>query len=233
MKCFLFRPVSVTVVYVHVMNSDLYDHYARRFVLTCAKFPARYPHRTVVVCNCGTANDETRAIFKPLENVTFLNHDNSGYDLGGYQAASRQCSDDLIVFFGASTYINGDGWLARMVEAFLAHGPAQYGAMGNKGDLGLGIWPHLRTTAIWMPPSLFNSYPGRVTTPGHRHPFEHGRDCFTSWVNKQGLKSWVITWDYDLPYRNWDDSPKGYQRGDQSDLIAGDHLTEPPYYPKS
>ena len=230
-SCFLFKTLKVTVVYVHVLNSPPYLHHARRFVETYVQHPAGYDHETLIVCNGGVPNDVTVQTFKPLPNVSFFLHDNSGYDIGAFQHVARDSKANLVVFFGASTYINRDDWLARMVEAFLNHGDAQYGAMGNRGNIPVRVWPHIRTTAFWMEPSLLAAYPKQVTNPQDRHPFEHGQDCFTAWVEKQGLKSWVVTATRELLWAGWNSDPNGFQQGDQSALLAGDHVCEPPYYP--
>lgn len=211
--------------------SEIYQNYAARFLASYNECPPGCEHDTIVVFNGQRANSELTCMFSGLPSCRFLEHDNSGYDIGAFQFASRSSSCDMIVFLGASTWFNRGGWLVRMSQAFNQCGDAQYGAMGNRGDLKVKVWPHIRTTAFWMRPSLMNNYPKIVKRPDQRHPFEHGSSCFTSWVTKQGLKSLVVTWNHIFEWQNWDDDPNGFQRGDQSSLIAGDHLCERPYYP--
>lgn len=225
--------MTATVIYVFAgaAGQSYYD-YALRFLESYHANPPRMAHETIVVLNGSKLNAEAECLFSSLPGLRFLEHDNSGFDIGGFQHAARECASDLAVFFGASTYFNGEGWLARMATAMQKHGNTQYGAMGNRGDPRVAVWPHIRTTAFWMAPALFNSYPLTITRPDQRHPFEHGPACFTQHVKKRGLESWVITWGRDLIWRDWDSDPNGYQRGNQSGLLAGDRMTEAPYYPR-
>jgi len=45
-------------------------------------------------------------------------------DIGGYQLAARMIPADLMVFLGGTTYIKGQKWLERIVEAYEKHGRA-------------------------------------------------------------------------------------------------------------
>lgn len=220
------------VVYVFP-NTGAFDNLARRFVADYQRFPpGEVEHAVVVVVNGGSIDKKCEDIFRPIGNCIFLPHDNSGFDIGGYQHAARTLGHmcDLMVFFGASTYLKGPNWLMRMAVSFLKHGPALYGVMGNQGDARVNVKPHIRTTGWWIPPSLLNKYPVVVSKPEQRHPFEHGPDCLTSWVYAQGLKVFVVTWKEEVEWPNWDAIPNGFHRGDQSALLAGDHISEPPYF---
>lgn len=223
--------IAVVYVYAGSMNPK-YDEYAYRFLQSYNQHHPGIEHDSIVVLNGVRASSEITCMFSPMMNCGFLEHDNSGYDIGAFQHAAREIPCDMMVFFGASTYFQRTGWLIRMATAFKKHGNAQYGAMGNKGNLQVSVWPHLRTTAFWMDPKLLNAYPSKVTRADQRHPFEHGKDCFTNWVTNQGLRSWVVTWPNELLWKDWDSDPNGYSRGNQSNLLAGDRMCEPPYYPR-
>lgn len=226
--------MKIVVVYVYApAGGKQYEQYALRFLDCYHRFSAGVAHDTVVALNGAAATTELKCLFGSLPNLTLLEHDNSGYDIGAFQHAARDIPCDMMVFFGASTWFTRPGWLLRMATSFERHGPAQYGAMGNRGDIPVRVWPHIRTTAFWMPPDLMNKYPTRVTQPGQRHPFEHGPNCFSEWLRKRGVQSWVVTWGKELLWRDWDSDINGYNRGNQSSLLAGDHLCEPPYYPRS
>lgn len=222
--------MTSTIVYVYPACAPQYHDYAVRFL---ESYHANLPgvlHETVVVVNGAAVTPEIQCLFASLPRLHFLEHDNSGYDVGAFQHASRECATEMILFFGASTFFFGPGWLLRMMTAMQKHGNAQYGTMGNRGDTRAGVWPHIRTTAFWLAPALFNAYPHAVTGPEGRHPFEHGPACFSEWVKKRGLKSWVITRYRDLTQAEWNDDPQGFHRGDQSALLAGDHICEPPIW---
>lgn len=224
--------MKVIVTYVFP-NTGAYDKFAQRFVADYQRFPpGEVDHAVVVVVNGGSIDKKCEDIFRPIQNCIFLPHDNSGFDIGAYQLASRTLGNlcDLMVFFGASTYLKGPNWLMRMAVSFQKHGPALFGVMGNQGDARVNVKPHIRTTGFWMPPSLFNKYPVTVAKPEQRFPFEHGENCLTSWVYAQGLKVFVVTWKGEYEWPNWDSIENGFHRGDQSALLAGDRISREPYY---
>jgi hypothetical protein len=222
---------SVTIIYVYpILPGDKYNSYADRFVRSYLACPPGYDHETIVVVNNGKPNPALASRFAGLPNLRMLAHDNSGYDLGAFLKASKQCATDQVVFFGASTYFTRSGWLGRMMEASGKHGLALYGAMGNRGDARYRVWPHIRTTAFWTHPQVFNSYPRPVRKAQERHAFEHGPQNFSGWVAQQGLPVLVVTWSGEFKWENWDDDPEGFQRGRQANILAGDHICEPPYY---
>lgn len=224
--------VSIVYVYAPVAGAK-YEFYACRFLDSYYHNPPGADHETIVMLNGSHETSELNCMFGPLPNLRFIQHDNSGYDIGAFQHASRDCNSEMIVFFGSSTYFYRPGWLLRMRQAFTKYGNAQYGAMGNRGNLAVRVWPHIRTTAFWMSPQLMNAYPKIVRRKEERHPFEHGPECFTSWAKSKGVKSWVITWERDLTWQDWDSDPNGFHRGNQSNLLAGDHISERPYYPNN
>jgi hypothetical protein len=225
--------MKIALVYIYApVGGPQWDGYAMRFLESYHANPPGIEHECVVVLNGCRQSSEITCFFSSLRNCCFLEHDDSGYDIGGYQLAARTIPCDLMVFFGGSTFFLRPGWLIRMANSVNLHGNALYGAMGNRGNSQVGVWPHIRTTAFWCDPRLMNEYPIKVTTPGQRFPFEHGRDCFTAWVKNRGLRSWVITWTRDLLWKEWDDDCNGYQRGNQSSLLAADRMCEAPYYPQ-
>lgn len=222
--------MKIAIVYVFApVGGEGYINYAMRFLDSYYKHPPGLAHETIIVLNGTKVTSEIACLFSSLPRCHFLEHDNSGYDIGAFQFAARSVSCDMMVFFGASTFFKREGWLIRMADAFQKHGQAVYGAMGNRGDLDVKVWPHLRTTAFWCSPELMNAYPTVVKRPEQRHPFEHGKDNFTEWVRRQGLKAWVVTWGRELLWKEWDDDPEGYGRGSQSNLLAGDRMCEYPY----
>lgn len=224
--------MNIAVVYVYAaIAGQQYDDYAMRYLQQRQDFEAGMDHENIIVVNGTKVTSEMACVFSSLPNCSFLEHDNSGFDIGAFQHAAREIPADLIVFFGASTYFKRPGWLKRMAESYSRRGIALYGAMGNRGVAQLGVSPHIRTTAFWMPPKLLNAYPVIVKSNGQRYPFEHGPQCLTSWVTNQGLKAWVVTWRDELLKDDWDSTANGFHRGNQSDLLACDHLCEPPFYP--
>lgn len=221
--------MKLAIVYIYPL-AGLGHHLGQaiRFIDSYHQHPPGMDHETVIVCNGGPANDETRILFGSLPNVTLLEHDDSGKDIGGYQMAARSFPCDLMVFLGGSTYIKQNDWLARVSDSFIRNGDTLYGVMGNRGSGS--IHPHIRTTGFWMSPSLFNQYPVQISRDEQRYPFEHGQNCLTSWIYRQNKNVWVVAWDGEYLQPDWDAIPNGFHSGDQSNLLVGDRLTEPPYY---
>lgn len=223
--------VRVAIVYVHVVDSPHYQELSKRFVRTYQQFPPGHDHKTVIVCNGGNRTASTDLLFEPLPNRVMMQHDNSGRDIGAFQMAALKVPCDLMVFFGGSTYFRrSSGWLARMVESYRKHGPTLYGSTGHTGTPQLHVYPHIRTTAFWMPPALMNAYPHRVRHDNQRYPFEHGRDCLTDWIARNGMVPLIVGWHGEYPWEQWASVPNGYHNGDQSNVLVGDRLTEPPYW---
>lgn len=224
--------MNVSIVYIFPATAgEQHVQWALRFVKSYNENPPAIDHQTIVVLNAAKITSEIRCMFASLRNVTFLERDGSAMDIGGYQEAARKFPCDLMVFFGGSTYFKGAGWLLRMLQAFIKHGNALYGCMGNKGETyPRRVFPHLRTTAFWLPPDLMNRYPRRITRNDQRYGFEHGPDCLTSWIKGRGMKAWLVTWMGEYLEPDWDSVPNGFHRGNQSALLCGDRLCEPPYY---
>lgn len=223
--------MKIEVVYVFPVNAgEHYTRYAERFLASYASFKTGTDHGTTIVVNGGQIQPEYRTLFSLMPDCKFIQHDNSGYDIGAFQFAARTVPCDMMVFFGTSAYIQVDGWLMIMAQTFSADPRCQYGCMGNVGEIQSNVWPHIRTTGFWMNPSLMNSYPFVVTLPEQRHPFEHGQNCFTEWLKNRGIKSYVVTRRGRYEWRDWNSDPNGFQRGNQSSLLTGDRMCEPPYY---
>lgn len=223
---------KVAVVYICPVERFGLQHtaLAGKFKGSLDANPPGYPHDLVIVSNGGEPSQEVSRIFSTV-NAKFITHDDSGKDIGAYQFAASHWPCDLMVFLGGSTYLKGKGWLARIVASFEKHGPALYGVMGHTGDQRFNVWPHIRTTGFWMPPELMNQYPEIVSTDDRRYPFEHGSNCLTQWVRRQGLKALVVTWTNEYEQQQWGAIPNGYHNGDQSAMLLGDRLCEPPYHP--
>lgn len=224
--------MTIKCVYVFPqIGGEQYFHLAIRFLKTYHEFPAGIDHEMLIVCNGGAGiSDEAQFIFSSIQNCRFMHHDNSGYDVGAFQQAAAENPCDLMVFFGASTYLKGPNWLLRMAEAYNKHGVAQFGVMGNRGVRHVGVEPHIRTTGFWCPPRLMNEYPHRITRPEQRYGFEHQKHCFTSWLKSRRINSWVVSWTNEYLEPQWDSIENGYHRGDQSSMLCGDKNSEPPYY---
>lgn len=225
--------MTITVVYIYPAFGGGWDDNASRFIATYNMHPPGADHKLVVVSNGGEPTIEMRALFDALNHpVEWMTHDNSGLDLGGFQAAARAYSGcDMMLFFGSSAYLRGLGWLRRMSEAFQRHGNGRiYGCTANCGDARVNVYPHIRTTGFFLSPALMNMHPLKVTRADQRYAFEHGPMCLSEWGKAQGYKSLLVTWIGEHEWPSWDSVPGGFHRDKQEAIIAGDRLTAPPFY---
>ena len=228
--------MKVAVVYCWPPG-DAHYQWGRRFLLTYRQFPAMAEHDLILLTDPGTNLTEIASI----PNCSIFRSEAPGLDISRYQSFCAQSEHDMVFFCGGSTYCRYGGWLNLAVSAFDRLGRDNlYGAMGYTGSLAARLYPqirfiqvapHVRSTGFWCAPGLMNLYPGRVTRPNQRFPFEHGRNCFTGWVLAQGRRVYVVDGAGEHEYPNWNDSPQGYLKGEQKDLIIGDRRTEPSYYP--
>lgn len=220
--------IAIVYIYPSTLNGAS-DHYVERFLRTYVENPSEADHQSIVVLNGGKPSSELLCMFSCLKNLRFFEHDDSGWDNGAFQHVAREVDCDMMVFLGTSIWIKGKNWLDRMAYAFKKHGDHLYGVMGNQG---MGhVHPHIRTTGFWMRPGLLNAYPTIVTKLSQRYPFEHGPNCLTRFVWNQGKKAFVVTWTGEYEYPNWDSIPNGFHRGNQSALLMGDRVSDPPFYP--
>jgi hypothetical protein len=207
-----------------------HDGYASRFAESYCNHPAGYPHELIIVSNGGSPTATMQQKFDGIPH-RFMEHDDSGFDIGAFQAAAKANPRfDLMLFIGGPSYVKREGWLARYVEATLKHGPGLYGSMGNTGVPEQFVWPHLRTTGFALSPELLNGYPNTVRSAQERYPFEHGQRSLTQWVVSLGLPVKVVTFSAEYDVSQGNEIPDGFHRGDQSGLLVRDRLCDPPYY---
>ena len=182
--------MRVVVAYVFPnLKPNTYQPMARRFVETyLAHPPGEFSHEILVLVNGPSLTRQQKELFMPLP-VEFLNHDNSGRDLGAYLRAAKTIECDLLICLGAPLHFWKGGWLDRIVDVYVAHGPGLYGCWGFKQP-----YVHLRTTAFWLPPELLASYPHRIDDY-HRYEFERSRQrSLAAWTIENGLPVSVVGW---------------------------------------
>jgi GT2 family glycosyltransferase len=226
--------VKIDAVYVHLVGNPESEALARRFVDSVNKCPPGQDLNWIIACNSPAGNQlssEMKSVFSQLGRVSYFPHDNSGWDIGAFQAYARTSVADLCLFFGASAYCRQQNWAHFITESFRIGGPESlFGTCGNLGDPNTRVSPHIRTTGFWCSPKIINDYPHITKTKEQRYPFEHGPNCLTLWCWSQGYQVYLVTTDSVLAYPDWDNPPNGFHRGDQRELIFGDRITEPPYY---
>ncbi len=228
--------MKIAIIYVH--PAGWFDP-AMRFLNSYHNHPPMLEHETVVICNGGKADEETRFLFASLPSLTLLEHDNSGQDIGAFQLAAELVPADMMMFFGAHAYFRRPGWLYRAEEAFRTHGTDNlYGATGNQGDMRFNVFPHIRTTAFWCSPVLMNAFPWKISSDnlppsprGYRYEFEHGAHGLTTWVTQiLQRRAIVVSFSEHADVTQADSLFNCFQQGDQRNLLVGDRMTCPPYY---
>lgn len=226
--CCLVRR-DIALVYVYPFGAK-WDNYAKRFVARYQAYKPVTNHHLVVIANTGFP--PTKAMKDTFRGVDceWMVHSNAGWDIGAYQMAAKRVRCEIMVMFGASTYFKRAGWLERIVDSHDRYGLGIYGAMGNPGSLSQKIWPHIRTTGWWLNPEILDAYPINVSHTGMRYQFEHGPACICEWAKSQGLKRWVVAFDKTYRLEDCSKIPNGMHRGNQSNLVCGDRLSEPPFY---
>lgn len=225
------QTLSIDAVYVHLVGNGLQD--AVKFVQSVLKHPPGHPINWIIACNSPSRempSDSVKEVFSQLGNVKYFSHDNSGWDIGAFQAYAKVCKSDLCLFLGSSAYCRQNNWAQRMIMAYRLHGPnAIYGVTGNLGNQSCNVSPHLRTTGFWCKPEIFRQYPHTVTRPEERYPFEHGPQCLTMWAWSQGYQVYVVETENIFAFPDWDNGPQGFHRGTQAHVLFGDRVTMPPY----
>lgn len=214
--------MKVVVVFVRVVTKPEYDHGALRWFDSYAKFMPCYPHDVVVINRYADATDGMFDFIEPK----YLRYNGGGWDCGAWKFAGENIDTDLLVCFNSSTYITGDGWLKRFVDAVEQNGDGLYGPLAS-----YEVQPHIRTPCMIFQPHVINSYPYEVNSRDDTYRFEvfgfppENRN-FTQFTRDLGFKTMLVTWDgvYDLP--DWRKPQNIFRSGDQSNLIVKDRHCE-------
>jgi hypothetical protein len=207
---------QVAVVFVYPVFGKHHDDFARLFAEDYQKYPAGYEHTLYVVSNGGPPTVRMKEVLTGIP-CQFLEHDDSGWDIGAYQKAVEVISCDLVVLLGGTVYFEKPNWLHRMVEAYLKHGPHLYGAFACRQPK-----IHIRTTGFWMPPELLRRYPHRITTVEERYHFEWNKYNFTQWVVDSGRKAILATWSTEIESKDWEPVAGYYGSRIDGDCLIGD-----------
>lgn len=214
--------MKVTVIFVRVVTKPEYHHGSQRWLDSYLNFAPNCPHEVIVINRYADSPD---AMFDGIA-TRYLRYDGGGWDCGAWQFAGRNIDTDLLVCFNSSTYVTGDGWLKRFVDAVEANGDGLYGPLAS-----YEIQPHIRTPCMIFQPHVVNSYPYEVNSRDDTYRFEvfgfpPKNINFTQWVRDRGMRTMLVTWDgvYDLP--DWRKPENVFRKGDQSNLVTWDRHCE-------
>ena len=229
---------TTTLVYIHIPGDPQHIEYAKQFVASYQQYPPQISHDIIIVCNGAEPNEETQRIFAALPRHVFFEHDDSGWDIGGYIAAAKTVTTDIQICLGGSSYFKRAGWLERMSAVWQECGPGVYGSNSS-----YEISPHLNTNGFWCPPQLLTSYPHPVINKADRYAFEHGRPYFLIagrlmkieplpprmlWymAYSAGFPARLVTWEGVYDWWDWRKPNNIFRRGDQSNCLVGWHHHE-------
>lgn len=199
--------MNVAVAYVYPSaNARIYFGLAQRFAQTYQQFPPGHDHTLHVIHNGLAHSPADMRPFAALPHQDLI-RSNLGWDIGAFQDAAEQLPCDLLVCLGSPVHFHKPGWLARMADAYVHHGPHLFGCAGY-----LYPNPHIRTTAFWCPPQLIQSYPHLIgSTRESRYGFEHGVNSLTHHVQAAGLETIMVTWQGCYPFSQWRDHVPGVE----------------------
>jgi hypothetical protein len=173
--------VRICLFYIFPQVSPkIYEPCVRRFVEKYIEHPTRQDHDLYVVSNGGPITRRQEKLFEPLV-PTFIQHDNSGRDVGAYQMAARTIPCDLLVCLGTPTRPCRNAWLDFIVRAVEDNGVGLYGFWGFQVPA-----VHIRTTAFVIAPQILNAYPHQIGNQD-RYAFEFGPTSITAFCLKRGL----------------------------------------------
>lgn len=169
-----------------------------RFAQTYQSFESGAQHDFYIIANGGQPAANQLQPFADIPHKLFV-HDNTGWDIGAYQRAAERIPCDLLVCLGAHAHFHRDGWLKKMVDAWVNYGPGLYGCAAYMTPI-----QHVRTTLFWCPPLLLQSYPEYIgSSRNSRYQFEHGPHSFTRHVLEAGFPAMMITFRGDFPFPKW------------------------------
>lgn len=165
--------------------------------------------------------------------VTFHRYQGSGCDVGGAQWFARRQSESLFTVNTTSrVYAWKNGWLGRLAEARDKHGPGLYGVHVSRERERL----HLCCRCYGMETTHWNEYPFQVETRIEGSLFEcgeypphKGEFNLLEWFQGKGLPAKVVYWNGVFEIGNGDEAlaqPDIYRRGDQSNLLIKDYITD-------
>lgn len=216
--------MNPVILYIYCSHDARHRDLAFQFVNSYLDFPPNCEHRTIVVCQTGRPDWSVDEMFGRLPGLSYYDHDDSGWDIGGYIAAAKtmsgvdsNCNDfaDFVVCFGGTSFFAKSGWLLRMVEAWQKHGEGFYG-----GKATYEVSPHLNTCGFWTSPRLLANHPLKIVTKRDRYDFEHGPNAMWKTLNHQGYPCKYVTWTDELDWPDWRNPLNGFRRGDQSDCLT-------------
>ncbi|MDR3685374.1 MAG: CatB-related O-acetyltransferase [Coriobacteriia bacterium] len=189
---------------------------AERFASSYSAHPAQAAHTLHVVYGGREPSPQESSPFEEIAHDSVVLQ-GAGESIGAFEHAARAIDCDMMVFLDPGSYFTHPGWLRRMVDIFLQHGLALYGA-----STSFDPEPHVRATGFWCDPALVRAYPRLVTSAWERRAFEVGELSLTRLAQSVGVPCLLATWEVVASQNVWGIVPNTFERGDQRDALVRD-----------
>lgn len=204
----------VTIVYIHPHVDS--DANAVRFVRSFLENLPGHPCNMIVTVNGGSITGQIRSLFAQIRKAQFFQHDDSGFDIGGYIALAKARPDLKLLFCcGGPTTFSRAGWLKKIMDAWLEYGPGMYGT-----NASYEVRPHLNTSGFVIERDEIVKYPHPVTDRFSRYEFEWGKGALWRRVRRSGKQTMLVTWDGVWYPEEWRIPKNGYRAGDQTNCLT-------------
>ena len=217
--------IDVCYIYTPGFHTPGQDHYRRAaiaFVDSIINNPPGVDCRYHIVCQGHLIEPDMIAVFNRLGSVSFVGHDDSGWDIGGFVAMAKILHQppktDPMLCFGGNSSVRKAGWLKRLDDVWKKEGPGIYGTQST-----YQVRPHLNTTGFMCLPHHLLRYPKVIIHKVDRYDFEHGFVTGKSWweqMYNEGEKVKLVTWDGEYEWPEWRTPPNILCRGDQSNCVT-------------
>jgi hypothetical protein len=206
----------------HESKGPEHAAFAERFVSSWLSAPPGADVSLIVISNGGPPSVKTQVLFSSIPQFSiFIEWNDQGWDIGGFQHVANSIACDLILMFGGNAYLKRAGWMQRILEVWETHGAQLYGAFGCTVHK-----PHIRTTGFWMPPQLFRRYPKTIATMEDRYAFEHRDNNLTEFAERIGYNALSVTWSGVWSKEHWRNIPNAYGNGNHSECLFGDRISD-------
>jgi hypothetical protein len=215
--------MQLAVGYIAVTHGPKTEDLCSRFAHTYYAYPPDYPHDLYILCNGGPLPKEIGLLFAGLKPNFWLHKNDAGRDLSAYRAWANDVGDryDAMLFLGESVYFHRAGWLKRLADAWIKHGPGMYGLWSSNL-----LRPHLQTTGFMCPQQEIAGWPTALGSKEERYSFEHGPHALWRKLYYRGWPVRLVTWDGEYEPMRWRKPANILWRGDQRNCLAWNNHTD-------
>lgn len=131
---------TVDTAVVHLVRAGNDPAALERFLCSYARHPAGAPHRLVLLLK-GFATRLPAELHGLLARVAHQRIDcpDRGYDVGSYCFAAQRISQRIVLFLNSYSVLQGDRWLAKLLDAYHRTGVGLVGATGSNDSMSASL----------------------------------------------------------------------------------------------